>query len=65
MSLEEHEAIVVGAIGTVFDVLRAADPLFGSRLRPCRRRLVSGDSSPLMVRGELDMFFRAYDVTWY
>ena len=86
MSLEEHEAIVVGAIGTrapwfltgwaegtevgfmidtacqvtilatsVFESMCAADPLFGSRLRPCRRRLVSGNSSPLMVRGELDM----------
>ena len=29
--------------------------MFGSRLRPCTRRLVSADSSPLMVRGELDM----------
>ena len=39
---------------SVFDRMCAADPLFGSRLRPCRRLLVSADSSPLM-RGELDM----------
>ena len=82
----EHEAIMVGAIGTgapwfltgwaegtevefmidaacqvtilatsVFERMCAADPVFGTRLQPCRCRLVSADSSPLMVRGELDM----------
>ena len=40
---------------SVFERMCAADPLFESRLRPCRRRLVSADSSPLMVWGELDM----------
>ena len=49
---------------SVFERMCAADQLFGSRLRPCRRRLVSADSSPLMVRGELDMFFWVYSVTW-
>ena len=38
-----------------FECMCAADPRFGSRLQPCRRRLVSADSSPLMVWGELDM----------
>ena len=68
MFVEEHETIVVGAVGTgapwfltgwaegtevefmidtvcqvtilatsVFERMCAADPLFGSRLRPCRR----------------------------
>ena len=39
----------------MFERMFAADPLFGSRLRPCRRRLMLADSSLLMVRGELDM----------
>ena len=86
MSSEEHEAIVVGAVGTggswfltgwaegtevdfmidtgcqvtilatsVFERMCAADPLIGSWLRPCRRRLVSVDYFPLMVQGELCM----------
>ena len=42
-------------VTSVFERMCAVDPLFGSQLRPCRRRLVSADSSPLMVRGELDM----------
>ena len=32
-----------------------SDPQVQSRLRPCVRRLVSADSSPLTVPGELDM----------
>ena len=32
-----------------------SDPRVRSRLRPCGYRLVSADSSPLTVRGELDM----------
>ena len=32
-----------------------ADPMVRSRLRPCRRRLVSADSSPLTVKGELEL----------
>ena len=64
MSEKEHEVIAVGAVlaifpgdlaTSVFERMCATDPLFGTRLRPCRRRLVSADSSPLMVRGELDM----------
>ena len=31
------------------------DPKVRSRLRPCRSRLVSADSSPLTVKGELDL----------
>ena len=33
----------------------ASDPQVRSQLRPCRRRLVSADSSPLTVKGELKM----------
>ena len=32
-----------------------SDPQVRSRLRPCGRRLVSADSSPLTVGGELEM----------
>ena len=32
---------------TVFERMFTADPMVWSRLRPCRRRLVSADSSPL------------------
>ena len=39
----------------VFDRMCVSDPRMCSRLRPCGRRLVSADSSPLMVRGELDI----------
>ena len=44
-------------VTSVFELLCPADPLLGSWLRPCRRRLLSADFSPLMVRGELDMTF--------
>ena len=47
---------------SVFDRMYVSDPRMCSRLCPCGRRLVSADSSPLMVRGELDitvMVFRA------
>ena len=40
---------------SVFERMCVADPRFRCRLWPCRRRLVSADSSPLMVRGELCM----------
>ena len=40
---------------TVFERMCTADPMVRSRLRPCRRRLVSADSSPLTVRGELEL----------
>ena len=40
---------------SVFERMCASDPQVRSRLRPCGRRLISTDSSPLMVRGELEM----------
>ena len=40
---------------SVFERMCASDPRVRSRLRPCSRRLVSADSSPLTVRGELEM----------
>ena len=40
---------------SVFERMCVSDPLVRSRLHPCGRRLVSADSSPLTVRGELDM----------
>ena len=40
---------------SVFERMCVSDPQVQSRLRPCGRRLVSADSSPLTVRGELDM----------
>ena len=40
---------------SVFDSMCVSDPRMCSRLRPCRRRLVLADSSPLLVRGELEM----------
>ena len=40
---------------SVFNRMCTADPRIRGLLRPCRRRLVSADSSPLMVRGELCM----------
>ena len=40
---------------SVFERMCASDPRVRSRLRPCGRRLVSADSSPLTVRGELEM----------
>ena len=54
----DSEPIVV-AVGSaaplVFDRMCVSDPRMCSRLRPCGRRLVSADSSPLLVQGELDM----------
>ena len=40
---------------TVFEHMCALDPKVRSELRPCRRRLVSADSSPLMVQGQLEL----------
>ena len=40
---------------SVFERMCTSDPRVRSRLRPCGRRLISADSSPLMVRGELGM----------
>ena len=40
---------------TVFERMFALDPKVCSELRPCRRRLVSADSSPLMVQGQLEL----------
>ena len=40
---------------SVFERMCVSDPRVRSRLRPCGSRLVSADSSPLTVRGELDM----------
>ena len=39
---------------SVFERMCFSDPRVRSRLRPCGRRLVSADSSPLTVHGELD-----------
>ena len=36
---------------TIFERMCTVDPMVHSRLRPCRRRLVSTDSSPLTVKG--------------
>ena len=40
---------------TVFERMCMMDPTVRSELRPCRRWLVSADSSPLMVQGELEL----------
>ena len=40
---------------SVFDCMCVSYHRMCSRLRPCGRRLVSAESSPLLVRGELDM----------
>ena len=40
---------------SVFEKMCAADPQVRSRVRPCARRLVSADSSPLRVIGELEL----------
>ena len=40
---------------SVFERMCAADPQVRSRLRLCGRRLVSADSSPLTVKGELEL----------
>ena len=47
--------IDTGCQRKVFERMCVSDPRVLSRLRPCGRRLVSADSSPLTVRGELDM----------
>ena len=41
---------------TVFECMCTVDLMLRSRLRPCRRRLVSADSSPLTVKGELELY---------
>ena len=40
---------------SVFDEMCAADPQVRYKIRPCARRLVSADSSPLTVIGELEL----------
>ena len=40
---------------SVFELMCASDSRIRSRLRPCRQRLISADSSPLMLCGELDV----------
>ena len=49
---------------TVFQRMCTVDPAVRSALRPCHRRLVSADSSPLIVQGqlELDIVFPDYVV---
>ena len=42
-------------VTTVFERMCMLDPRVRSELRPCRRRLVSGNSSPLMVQGQLEL----------
>ena len=40
---------------TVFERMCSVDPAVRSALRPCRRWLVSADSSPLIVQGQLEL----------
>ena len=40
---------------SVLERICVADPQVRSRLHPCRRRVVSADSSPLTVKGELEL----------
>ena len=40
---------------TVFERMCTVDPAVRSTLRPCLRRLVSADSSPLIVQGQLEL----------
>ena len=40
---------------TVFECMCTVDPTVRSALRPCHRRLVSADSSPLIVQGQLEL----------
>ena len=49
---------------TVFQRICTVNQAVHSALQPCRRRLVSADSSPLMVQGqlELNMCFRDWVV---
>ena len=42
-------------VTSVFERICAADPQVRPRLRPCGRRLVSADSSPLIVKGALEL----------
>ena len=46
---------VIILVTSVLEQMCTSDSRIRSRLRPCGRRLISADSSPLMVRGELDM----------
>ena len=39
----------------IFERMCTMDPMVRSRLWPCRRRFVSADSSPLTVKGELEL----------
>ena len=51
-----HEVEIEFMIDTVvFERMCTLDPKVRSELRPCRRRLVSAHSSPLMVQGELEL----------
>ena len=40
---------------TMFERMCTVDPAVCSALQPCRRRLVSADSSPLIVQGQLEL----------
>ena len=40
---------------TVFELMCTLNPTVRSELQPCRRRLVSADSSPLIVQGQLEL----------
>ena len=40
---------------SVFERMCTSNPQVRSRLHPCGRRLVSADSSPLTVKGELEV----------
>ena len=40
---------------SVFEHMCTSDPQMRARLRPCGRRLVSADSSPLAVKGEIEL----------
>ena len=40
---------------SVFERMCASEPQVRARLRPCRCRLVSADSSPLSVKGEREL----------
>ena len=40
---------------TVFERMCTVVPTVRAELRPCRRRLVSADSSPLIVQGQLEL----------
>ena len=53
--VEVDSMIDMGCQRKVFERMCVSDPRVLSRLCPCGRRLVSADSSPLTVCGELDM----------